>query len=228
MTVSLRRFLTENGLGLAFGTAFLLAVVGQAFAGHAEFNNQLVADSLEPIGIGDYVASSDFAVDVMENWQSEYLQFFLYLYLTVWLVQRGSPESKPLDRIGVESDRLQRVGPHATPNSPRWAAAGGFRLKVYASSLGLVMGGIFLLSWIAQSISGVAAYNEVQLRQLRAPVSWSEYLFSADFWSRTLQNWQSEFLAIASMAILSIYLRQRGSPESKPVGAAHSSTGVAG
>jgi hypothetical protein len=223
-----RRFLRDNGLGLAFGTAFVLALIGQAFAGHADFNNQLVADSLQPISLGDYMASSDFAVDVMENWQSEYLQFFLYVFLTVWLVQRGSPESKSLDRIGVESDEDQQVGPHARPDSPRWAAAGGIRLKVYASSLGQAMGAIFVLSWLAQSVTGVSAYNEEQLRQLQAPISWREYIVSADFWDRTLQNWQSEFIAIASMAILSIYLRQRGSPESKPVGAPHTSTGVEG
>jgi hypothetical protein len=223
-----RRFLRENGLGLTFLTLFALAVIGQAFAGHADFNNQLAAEDLQEITLGAYVTSSDFAVDLMENWQSEYLQFFLFLFLTVWLVQRGSPESKSLDRIGVESDEEQRVGPHARPESPRWAAAGGVRLKLYASSLGYVMGAIFVLSWLAQSITGVAAYNEEQLRQLQAPLTWGQYVLAADFWNRTLQNWQSEFLAIASMALLSIYLRQRGSPESKPVGSAHTSTGVEG
>jgi hypothetical protein len=223
-----RRFLRENGLGLTFLTLFALAVIGQAFAGHADFNNQLAAEDLQEITLGAYVTSSDFAVDLTENWQSEYLQFFLFLFLTVWLVQRGSPESKSLDRIGVESDEEQRVGPHARPESPRWAAAGGVRLKLYASSLGYVMGAIFVLSWLAQSITGVAAYNEEQLRQLQAPLTWGQYVLAADFWNRTLQNWQSEFLAIASMAILSIYLRQRGSPESKPVGSAHTSTGVEG
>jgi hypothetical protein len=223
-----RRFLRENGLGLTFGTMFLLALVGQAFAGHADFTNQLAADDLQEITLGGYVTSSDFAVDVMENWQSEYLQFFLYLFLTVWLVRRGSPESKSPDRTGVESDRGQPVGPHARPDSPGWAAAGGIRLKLYASSLGYVMGTVFVLSWLAQSITGVAAYDEQRLRQLQAPMSRREYSLSADFWSRTLQNWQSEFLAIASLAILSVYLRQRGSPESKPVGAAHSATGVEG
>jgi hypothetical protein len=90
------------------------------------------------------------------------------------------------------------------------------------------MGSVFLLSWLTQSVTGVAAYNEQQLRQLQTPTSWPEYLSCADFWSRTLQNWQSELLAVASMAVLSIYLRQRGSPESKPVGASHSATGVEG
>ncbi|MGP4003878.1 DUF6766 family protein [Streptomyces sp. 8N706] len=228
MTSTVRRFVKDNGLGLTFGTAFLLSVTGQAFAGRAAYNNDLVAQELQPVGMGDYVTSSDFAVDIMENWQSEYLQFFLYIFLTVWLVQRGSPESKALGRAGSESDEEQRTGPHAGPDSPRWAAAGGIRQRLYSHSLGLVMGTIFLLSWFAQSICGVAAYNERRFRDLEAPLSWGRYLFSADFWDRTLQNWQSELLAIASMAVLAIYLRQRGSPESKPVGAAHTSTGVEG
>jgi hypothetical protein len=90
------------------------------------------------------------------------------------------------------------------------------------------MGGIFLLSWLAQSVAGVSAFNERQLSQREDPVSWAGYLAEPDFWNRTLQNWQSEFLAVASMAVLAVYLRQRGSPESKPVGASHASTGVEG
>ncbi|GHG99454.1 DUF6766 family protein [Streptomyces lanatus] len=222
------RFLKDNGLTLAFGTGFLLTLAGQAVSGHADFNNQLVADDLQPIGFLPYLTTSDFAVDVTENWQSEYLQFFLYVFGTVWLLQRGSPESKKLDKAGVESDRAQKVGEHAEPSSPRWAARTGWRQTVYSRSLGTVMGAIFLWSWLAQSITGAAAYNEEHLRGLQAPVSWAQYLGSADFWNRTLQNWQSELLAVASMAILSVYLRQRGSPESKPVGASHTSTGVEG
>jgi hypothetical protein len=223
-----RRFLRHNSLGLSFLIAFLLALAGQAVAGHADFNNQLVTDGMAPVSFGAYLTSSDFAVDVTENWQSEYLQFFLYIFGTVWLLQRGSPESKELDKAGTESDKDQMVGEYAKEGSPRWAAARDWRGLVYSRSLGLVMGGIFLLSWLAQSITGVAAYDEQQLRQLQAPISWAAYLSSADFWSRTLQNWQSELLAVASMAILSIYLRQRGSPESKPVGASHGATGIEG
>ncbi|MFB7031584.1 MULTISPECIES: DUF6766 family protein [unclassified Streptomyces] len=224
----MRRFVRDNGLSLGFGIAFLLALAGQAIAGHAEFNNQLATDGLAQIGFGAYLTSSDFAVDVTENWQSEYLQFFLYIFATVWLLQRGSPESKEMHKAGPESDQDQRVGEHARSNSPRWASAGGVRQAVFSHSLGLVMASLFLLSWLAQSIAGVAAYNEQQLRQLQAPIGWGNYLASADFWSRSLQNWQSELLAVASMAVLSVYLRQRGSPESKPVGASHLSTGVEG
>ncbi|MFE9442299.1 DUF6766 family protein [Streptomyces sp. NPDC006602] len=223
-----RGFARDNGLGLFFTVTFLLALAGQAIAGHADFNNQLVADQLRPVSLAEYLTSSDFAVDVAENWQSEYLQFFLYIGVTVWLLQRGSPESKELHKGGTESDKQQLIGKYAKEGSPKWARVGGWRRAVYSHSLLLVMGTVFLLSWLVQSITGVAAYNEQHLRQLQAPISWSQYLGAADFWNRTLQNWQSELLAVASMAVLSIYLRQRGSPESKPVGAAHGATGVEG
>jgi membrane protein implicated in regulation of membrane protease activity len=221
-------FVRDNALGLFFTASFLLTLAGQAIAGQADLNHQLVADRLQPVGFTEFVTSSDFAVDVAENWQSEYLQFSLYIGATVWLLQRGSPESKEPGKSGPESDEEQLVGEHARENSPKWAAAPGWRRTVYSNSLLLVMGTIFLLSWLVQSITGVVAHNEEQLRQLEAPVGWTEYLSAPDFWNRTLQNWQSELLAVASMAVLSIYLRQRGSPESKPVGSAHSATGVEG
>ena len=223
-----RRFLRHNSLGLVFGVLFLLVLVGQAFAGLADYNSQQLADGMEPISLSRYVTSASFGVDVAENGQSEYLQFLLFIVLTVWLVQKGSPESKKLDKVGRESDKDQRVGRYADDDSPSWARAGGLRLALFSNSLGLTMGGIFLLSWLAQSIAGVAAFNEEQLRDLEDPVSWGSYLIEPDFWNRTLQNWQSELLAVASMAVLSIYLRQRGSPESKPVGAPHTLTGVEG
>ncbi|MCF2533424.1 DUF6766 family protein [Yinghuangia soli] len=219
-------FLRDNALGLAFLAAFLVTLVGQALAGCAEFNDQLAVGGFAEISVAEYVTSSDFAVDVTENWQSEYLQFFLYITATIWLLQRGSPESKKLGTAGRGTDEEQRMGPHATPESPAWAGARGWRQSLYSRSLGLVMGTIFVLCWLAQSVTGTAAFNEQRLRDLQAPVGWAQYVASADFWNRTLQNWQSELLAIASMVILSIYLRQRGSPESKPVGAPHSATGV--
>jgi membrane protein implicated in regulation of membrane protease activity len=223
-----KKFLKDNGLTLAFTLLLLLSLVGQAISGVAEYNSQAVADGVDQISLLTYLGTSDFGVDVAENWQSEYLQFFLYVFLTVWLVQRGSTESKTPDEVGLESDEDQLVGEYARDDSPKWARARGWRLAVYSRSLGLVMGLMFLGSWLAQSIAGQSAYNEEQLRQLEAPVSWVGYVASADFWNRTLQNWQSEFLAVASMSVLSIYLRQRGSPESKPVGAPHSATGVEG
>ena len=224
----MRRFLRENSLGLVFFVLFLIVLVGQAFAGHADFNQRQLTEGLPPVSMGRYLTSASFGTDVAENWQSEYLQFFLYIFLTVWLLQKGSPESKQLDKAGRESDEEQKVGRHATAESPRWAGVGGMRQTIFSNSLGLVMGGIFLASWLVQSIAGVASFNEEQLSQRQDPVSWGQYLLEPDFWNRTLQNWQSELLAVASMAILAIFLRQRGSSQSKPVGTAHLATGVEG
>ncbi len=224
----MRRFVVTNSLALAFGVLFVAALVGQAFSGWQRFNDEQVGEHLDTVGFWPYVASSEFAVDVAENWQSEFLQFLLYLVLTVWLLQRGSPESKELDKAGLESEADQKIGKHARADSPTWAKTGGGRTAVYSNSLALLMAAIFLASWLVQSIGGWAAYNETRLQQMRDPISWGAYLLHSDFWARTLQNWQSEFLAVGSFAVLAIYLRQRGSPESKPVGAPHEATGVEG
>lgn len=224
----MKRFLTDNGLALFFGFIFLATLIAQAFVGHADFNHQQVAHQNETISLLRYVTSSSFGVDVLENWQSEYLQFTLFILATVWLLQRGSPESKELHKAGTETDEQQQVGEHADEDSPRWARVEGMRRWLFSNSLLLVMATIWVLSWLGQSITGRVAYNAEQLDHQLQPLSWPEYLGSSDFWNRTLQNWQSEFLAVGSMVVLAIYLRQRGSPESKPVGAAHDATGVEG
>jgi len=223
-----KKALRNNGLSLFFGLIFLLALLGQALTGHALFNQEQVASGLEEISLGEYLTSSNFAVDVSENWQSEYLQFLLYIFATIWLVQKGSPESKELNEPGPESDKEQLVGEYSNAGSPKWARVSGWRRTVYSNSLGVTMGLIFLLSWLAQSIAGSSNYNQEQIKNFQQPVSWAEYIVSPEFWNRTLQNWQSEFLAVGSMVVLSIYLRQRGSPESKPVGSAHDDTGTTG
>ena len=224
----MRRFVRDNSLSLGFGLLFLVALVGHAFAGWATFNNDQIGEGLGRISLGTYLTSAGFAVDVAENWQSEYLQFLLYILGTVWLVQRGSPESKEPGKAGLESAEDQKIGRHATESSPVWAKAGGLRTLTFSWSLSLVMGSVFLTSWLVQSVAGWASHNEERLQRLQDPLPWTDYVLGSDFWSRTLQNWQSEFLAVGSMAVLSIYLRQRGSPESKPVGATHSSTGIEG
>jgi hypothetical protein len=224
----MRRVLRDNGIGLVFGALFLLMLVGQAISGQIQYNDQQVAYGSEQVSFLHYVTSSSFAVDVVENWQSEYLQFFLYIFLTVWLVQRGSGESKDIEKVGTESDEDQLVGEHARADSPKWARYQDWRGALFSRSLGLVMGTIFVLSWLAQSVAGWAAYNTEQLGNREDPVTWLGYLGEPDFWNRTLQNWQSEMLAVGSMAVLGVYLRQRGSPESKPVGAAHGDTGETG
>jgi hypothetical protein len=228
MTAKSRGFFRDNSLSLVFGALFLITLVGQALSGLADYNSQQEAQGLATVSLGEYVTSSTFGVDVMENWQSEYLQFFLFIYATVWLIQLGSTESKPVGKEGKETDREQKVGEHTEPSSPEWAKVGGWRTALYSRSLGAVMGGLFLLTWIASSVAGWAAYNSEQLANREDPVSWLGYLGEADFWNRSFQNWQSEMLAVGSMAVFSVYLRHRGSAESKPVGEAHAATGSSG
>jgi hypothetical protein len=224
----MRRFFRDNSLSIVFLVLFLAALVGQAVAGHADFNDNATSHGDPTMSLSRYVLSSDFGAAVMENWQSEYLQFTLFILLTVWLLQRGSPESKELHKAGRESDQSQKVGPHAQQNSPRWAKVAGIRRTLYENSLVLVMGTFWLGTWLAQSLTGTAEYNAERLDHQQDPLGWSDYITTAHFWENTLENWQSEFLAVGSMAIFAVYLRQRGSPESKPVGAAHGATGVEG
>ncbi|WP_425953991.1 DUF6766 family protein [Xylanimonas sp. McL0601] len=221
-----RTVLHENALALFFALLLLGALTGQAAAGTAQVNREQLAAGLQTVTVWRYITSSEFGVDVMENWQSEFLQFLLFILATVWLVQRGSSESKALGEQGRGSDADQKVGAYAQPGSPRWARAPGLRRSLYSHSLGLVMGTVFLLTWLGQSMAGTVAYSEGQLRDRADPVTWATYVGLPDFWNRTLQNWQSEFLAVLSMVVFSIYLRERGSPESKPVGAPHDETGT--
>ena len=188
------------------------------------YNEAARTAGLQEVSFGRYVTSSGFAVDVAENWQSEFLQFVLYIALTVWLVQRGSSESKAPGDEGRESDEKQLVGSFARPDSPAWARVGGWRTRIYSHSLVLVMALVFLASWSAQAVAGRVADNEERMRELLDPIGLGAYLVSPDFWGRTLQNWQSELLAIGTMAVFAIYLRERGSPESKEVGAPHGVT----
>src|SRR4051812_49680058 len=129
----MRRFLTLNSLSIVFLTIFLATVAAQAVAGHDKFNDDAMAHKEPPISLGRYVTSSDFGQAVMENWQSEFLQFSLYIFGTVWLIQKGSPESKEPKDAGAESDEDQLVGRHAKPNSPRWARVGGARTWIYSN-----------------------------------------------------------------------------------------------
>ena len=230
----MRRVVKSSSLSLFFLAILLLSVVFLAITGHDLYNDEEAAHAAlnheqpQLISFGRYLFTSHFGQALMENWQSEYLQFSLMILATVWFIQRGSPESKEPGKAGTESDQQQRVGGYAQQNSPRWAKARGFRLWVYSNSLLLVMGLIFFLSWFAQSVTGWTEFNAEAADHGEAAVSWLGYVGSSSFWFDTLQNWQSEFLAVGSMAVLSIYLRQRGSPESKPVGAPHTATGAEG
>lgn len=218
----------QHLLSIFFAVLFVIAIGLQSVAGLIVANDDHAKNGEPPVTWFDFVTSSDFVVDVAENWQSEFLQFFLFILATIWLVQKGSPESKQPGEEGVGSDEEQLVGRHARPDSPKWVRAGGWRLWIYSNSLLLTMGTIFLLSWLAQALAGQVDYNMDLMREGEAALTLGEYLVNADFWNRTLQNWQSEFLAVGSMVALAIVLRQRGSGESKPVGMPHHVTSVEG
>jgi hypothetical protein len=223
-----RSWIRDQSLSLFFLALFAIALAGQSVAGWQSHNEQLLEHDSPAISYARYLVSSAFGQAVMENWQSEYLQFVTFIMATIWLVQRGSNESKQISDIGTESDEKQKVGPHAQQNSPRWAKVGGWRTTLYSNSLVLVMLMIFFGSWFAQSMTGWTEYNSDQRDHDQSTVSWAGYVTRPDFWESTLQNWQSEFLAVGTMAAYTIYLRQRGSPESKPVGAPHEETGSSG
>jgi hypothetical protein len=224
----MRLWVRQNGLSLFFLVLFFAALIGQSIAGQRVFNEEQLQHGGEAMSYSRYLVSSHFGAAVLENWQSEYLQFTLFVFATIWLVQRGSNESKKPDESGRESDQKQLVGAHAQRNSPSWAKRPGWGRRLYENSLLIVMTAIFLAAWLGQSVTDWREYNAEQQEHSQSSVSWLGYLDRADFWEKTLQNWQSEFLAVGTLAVFTIYLRQRGSPESKPVGAPHDQTGTSG
>ena len=163
----MRRFLRDNSLSIFFGIAFLAALGGQAIAGHIAYNADQAAHGQQAISFGRYLTSSAFGQAVTENWQSEYLQFTLFIVVTVWLVQRGSPESKEVEEAGRGSDREQRIGRYAGRGAPTWARVGGWRTAIFGNSLLIVMGVIFLLSLFAQSVNGWNEYNDTPKKTAR-------------------------------------------------------------
>ena len=224
----MRHFARDNGLSLFFLGLFLAAVGAQSLAGQHAENADLGAHGSEAISWWTYVLSPSFGGALMENWQSEFLQFSLFIGATIWLVQKGSSESASLDEIGKESDRRQLVGRYTPAKGPNVARRDDFRTRVYENSLLLVMTLIFVATWFAQSLNNWRVFNDDRESHSLSSISWDSYLLNADFWEKTLQNWQSEFLAVGAMVVFTVYLRQRGSPESKPVGAPHDDTGSSG
>ena len=202
---------------------FLIFVVGQTIAGWNDHNNQQRLHRETPDSLGAYLQSGDYYEALFENWESEFLQMGAYILLTAKLFQRGSSESKDPDQpeSADEDPELKKDD----PDVPGPVKAGGWRLKLYSHSLSGAFIALFLASFVGHAIGGARAYSD-ELEQFgQAPVSTWEYLGSARFWFESLQNWQSEFLAVFCIVVLSIWLREHGSPESKPVTAPHSQTG---
>jgi hypothetical protein len=223
-----RGALRDNSLSIVFGALFLVTAAAQSLAGWRVEVQQAAEHGEGGVSYWTYVSSSSFGRALLENWQSEYLQFVLFILLTVWLTQLGSPESKQPGDEGLGTDEEQLVGEHAPPDAPKWAVVNDLRRSLYSMSLLIVMSALFVLSWLGQSVTGWRVYNDEAAQHGAESISWTGFLVSADFWEQTLQNWQSEFLAVGSFTIFAVFLRQRGSPESKPVGAPHAKTDVSG
>src|SRR5919107_2988215 len=171
----MRQWIRDNSLSLFFLALFLGAVTGQAIAGHEVFNQDRVEHGESAVSMWSYITSSNFGRAVMENWQSEYLQFILFMLATVWLIQRGSPESKEPGEQGLESDQKQKVGGYAPDDAPRLARLRGFRTAVYSNSLLIVMTIIFFGSWFAQSVTGWTEHNADKVTHGGEKLSWFSY-----------------------------------------------------
>ncbi|HXC59182.1 MAG TPA: DUF6766 family protein [Steroidobacteraceae bacterium] len=215
------RLLRDNGLSLVLAALFALTMVGQAESGLRRYNEERAEHGQPALSMSGYLATGHFLEATAENWESEFLQLAAYVVLTAILFQKGSSESK---KIG-QPEAVDRRPSARRKNAPWPVRRGGWVLKLYENSLSLTFLLLFLICIVLHAIGGAAAHNEEQAAQGGASVSAWEYARGAQFWFESLQNWQSEFLSLLAMVVLSIFLRQRGSPESKPVDAPHSSTG---
>jgi hypothetical protein len=218
----MRRKLRDNGLSLTMLGIFVVLLVLQSIAGWRVSNAEDTEHRQPTMSYGRYLRSGHFAEAVFENWESEFLQMGAYVAFTAFLIQRGSPESKKPEGDPADADPREAAN---EPNAPWPVRRGGLVLKLYEHSLSAALLLLFLLSFVAHVLGGHAEYNEQQLAHGQAPVSLWSFLTSAELWFQSFQNWQSEFFAVFALAVLAIFLRQRGSPESKPVAAAHAQTG---
>jgi hypothetical protein len=218
-----KKFFRNNGLSIVLLTFFLACWGGQTLVGRAEYNKEREDRGLLPVTTAEYLCSSHFWEATGENWESEFLQMAAYVLLTVFLFQKGSSESKDPDKLSPQ-DKDPREE-RDKPDAPWPVKRGGWVLKLYENSLLIAFLLLFIASAAIHAAGGMRLYNEEQLGLGKPPVDLSQYLTTPQFWFESLQNWQSEFLAIASMVLLSVFLRQRGSPESKPVAAGMSETG---
>ena len=212
---SVRDIAHENGLLLACVGLFGVFFLGMIVSGAATYNEeQREHGSTEQISVLQYLATGDFVEATFENWESEFLQMGMYVVLTAFLYQKGSSESKPLNKPAPQDADPREA---SNRNAPWPVKRGGWPLAVYERSLAIAFFALFFASWALHAIGGVSAFNEEQVQHGQAAISLWGYMTSSQFWFESMQNWQSELLAVAAIIGLSIVLRQRGSAESKPV-----------
>lgn len=216
-----RSFIYKNSLSIVFITLFVLAMIVQAYFGWQDHNQDLTDLEAPGIGFKAYLTSGHFFEATFENFQSEFLQMGFYVILTVSLRQIGSAESKDPQK----PEEVDREPDPNRPGAPRAVKMGGWRLLIYKNSLAIAFILLFLISWIGHLYGSFKEYNLEQTLHGKKVKHLMEFLAEPKFWFETFQNWQSEFLSVTSIVILTIFLRQKGSPESKPVDAAHMETG---
>jgi uncharacterized protein DUF6766 len=218
----MRRVLRDNGLSLTLFALFLVFLIAQSVAGYKANNSDNQQHHQPSESLGQYVTSGAFVEATFENWESEFLQMGAYVLLTALLIQKGSPESKNPDSDPVDEDPSSRTD---APDAPGPVRRGGLALTVYEHSLSIALFALFLVSFVLHALGGHAEFNQQQAEHGASAVSLWSFVTSSQFWFQSMQNWQSEFLAVAALTVLGIVLRQRGSPESKPVAAPHAQTG---
>jgi hypothetical protein len=218
-----RRFLFENGLALAAGALFLVSFAGQILTGHSVYNQEQLEHASAVIGLGEYLRSGHFLEATAENWESEFLQMALFVVLTVFLYQRGSSESKTIEEPDPVDQRPEEA--RDDEDAPGPVRRGGAALWLYKHSLSIALFALFVISFGVHAVGGAEAYSEEQEEHGAGPVSVLAYLATSQFWFESFQNWQSEFLSVGVLVLFSIWLREQGSSQSKPVAAPHSDTG---
>ncbi|MEW9871550.1 DUF6766 family protein [Arthrobacter sp. HS15c] len=220
----MRTWAREHGLLLANAGLFVVFFGGMILSGAAAYSEEQAAHGQQAVSVLEYLSTGDFVEATFENWESEFLQMAMYVILTVFLFQKGSSESKPMGKKAPQ-DEDPRDAPikAATP----WPVKrGGLVLKLYEHSLSLVLLALFVASFALHALGGTAAYNEEQMSHGQPTVTLLDFLGTSQFWFQSFQNWQSEFLAVAVLVGASVYLREKGSPESKPVAEPHYETGA--
>jgi hypothetical protein len=217
----MKTILRNNGLSIAFFVLFLITIIGQVFSGLAEHNKEMRQEGGQPSSITQYLASGHFIQATFENWESEFLQMAFFVVFTIFLYQKGSSESKDPDGGAEEVDRE----PVAKAGAPWPVRSGGLILKMYKHSLSLLLFLFFFLSFLLHWFGSLKDYNEEQALKNQPAETALQYLGNSRLWFESFQNWQSEFLSVFAIVVMSIYLREKGSPQSKPVDAPHSETG---
>jgi hypothetical protein len=216
-----KKFLKNNGLSLAFLFLFLISLLGQIIAGHLEHNQQLVEEGSQSLSLADYLSSGHFQQATFENWESEFLQMALFLILSMFLFQKGSAESKDPNK----KEEVDKEPNNKKKDAPWPVKKGGLILTIYKHSLCYALSFLFLVSFVFHWLGSLKDYNEEQIRKGEKTEQAITYLSNSRFWFESFQNWQSEFLSVFTLIVLSIFLREKGSPQSKPVDAPHSQTG---